>query len=388
MLLDYPSDGLAAIRTHFGAIFVSLELSRSNWLITSLSPGKGEKMSRHGVVAGDVAKLLEQFADLRRKAAARTGQSYPIVTIQEAGLDGFWLHRVLQQEGVESHVVDPASIATSRRRRQAKTDRLDGETLLRALLAYKRGEPRVCAMVVAPSPEEEDRRRLCRERRTLIAERITHVNRIKGLLFAQGVSDYKPLRRDRRARLEVLRTADGRALPLHLKMQIGRELDRLELLLDQTAAVEAEQDALLAETRKLAGRQDRPDAVTMLLALKGIGANFAAALWSEAFWRQFANRRQVAAYGGLAATPWRSGGIAREQGVSKAGNPRLRTTMIQLAWLWIRHQGQSALTRWFKTQSQRGRKTAIVALARKLLVALWKYVTHGVLIEGAVMKAA
>jgi transposase len=388
LLLDHPSDGPTAIRTHIGAIFVSLELSRSNWLVTSLSPGKGEKMSKHGVAAGDVAGLMKLFAELGRKAAARTGQSYPIITIQEAGLDGFWLHRVLQQEGVESHIVDPASIATPRRRRQAKTDRLDGETLLRALLAYKRGEPRVCAMVVAPSPEEEDRRRLCRERRALIAERITHVNRIKGLLFAQGISDYAPLRRDRRARLDALRTGDGRTLPLHLKMQIGRELDRLELLLDQIAAVEAEQDALLAETRKSAGPQDRPDPVTMLLALKGIGANFAAALWSEAFWRQFKNRRQVAAYGGLAATPWRSGGIAREQGVSKAGNPRLRTTMIQLAWLWIRHQSQSALTQWFKVQSQRGRKRAIVALARKLLVALWKYVTQGVLIEGAVIKTA
>jgi transposase len=153
MLLDHPSDGLTAIRTHIGAIFVSLELSRSNWLSTSLSPGKGEKMSKHSVTAGDVAGLMKLFAELRRKAEVRTGQSYPIITIQEAGLDGFWLHRVLQQEGIESHVVDPASIATPRRRRRAKTDRLDGETLLRALLAYKRGEPRVCAMVVAPSPE-------------------------------------------------------------------------------------------------------------------------------------------------------------------------------------------------------------------------------------------
>jgi transposase len=194
MLLDHPSDGPTAIRTQFGAIFVSLELSRSNWLITSLSPGRGEKMSRHSVVAGDVAGLMTLFADLRRKAAARTGQSYLIITIQEARLDGFWLHRVLQQEGIASHVVDPASIATPRRRRRAKTDRLDGETLLRALLAYKRGEPRVCAMVVAPSPEEEDRRRLCRERRTLIEERITHVNRIKGLLFAQCVGWVEPVK--------------------------------------------------------------------------------------------------------------------------------------------------------------------------------------------------
>ena len=388
MLHDHLSDGPAAIRTQFGAIFVSLELSRSNWLVTSLSPGKGEKMSKHSITAGDVAGLLKLFADLKRKAMARTGQSYPIITIQEAGLDGFWLHRALQQEGIESHVVDPASIATPRRRRRAKTDRLDGETLLRALLAYKRGEPRVCAMVVAPSPEEEDRRRLGRERRTLIDERIAHVNRIKGLLFAQGISGYAPLRRDRRARLEALRTGDGRALPSYLKTQISRELDRLELLLDQIKAVEAEQDALLAAAGKGAGEQAAPDPVTMLLALKGMGANFTAVLWSEAFYRQFSNRRQLAAYAGLAPTPWRSGSIEQEQGVSKAGNPRLRSTMIQLAWLWLRHQGQSALARWFKAHSQRGRKTAIVALARKLLVALWKYVTAGVVIEGAVMKSA
>jgi len=388
MLLDHPSDGPTAIRTQFGAIFVSLELSRSNWLITSLSPGRGEKMSRHSVVAGDVAGLMTLFAELRRKAAARTGRDFPIIVIQEAGLDGFWIHRVLQSEGIESHVVDAASILTSRRRRRAKTDRIDGETLVRTLMAFKRGEPRVCSMVVAPSPEEEDRRRLCRERRTLIEERITHVNRIKGLLFAQGICDYAPLRRDRRARLEALRTGDGRELPAHLKAQIGRELDRIELLLGQIKAVEAAQDALLAAARTPASEEAAPDPVTMLLALKGMGSNFAAVLWSEAFYRQFANRRQVAAYAGLAATPWQSGGIRHEQGVSKAGNSRLRTTMIQLAWLWIRHQPQSTLTRWFKQRSQQGRKRAIVALARKLLVALWKYVTQGVVIEGAVTKPA
>jgi transposase len=257
---------------------------------------------------------------------------------------------------------------------------------LRACLAYKRGEPRVCAMVVAPSPEEEDRRRLCRERRTMIEERITHVNRIKGLLFAQGISDYAPLRRDRRTRLAALRTGDGRELPSHLRAQIDRELDRIELLLEHIKTVEAAQDALLAATSNPTGQQAAPEPVAMLLALRGVGANFAAILWSEAFYRQFSNRRQVAAYAGLAATPWQSGGIRHEQGVSKAGNPRLRTTMIQFAWLWIRHQPQSALTRWFKERSQQGRKSAIVALARKLLVALWKYVTAGVVIEGAVMK--
>src|SRR5246127_1914848 len=235
-----------AIRSDLGAIFVSLELSRSTWLITSLSPCAGEKMSKHSGAAGDIGALLARFSEFKQKVFARTGKSFPIIVIQEAGLDGFWIHRVLQSEGTESHVVDPASIATSRRRRRAKTDKIDGEALLRALLAFKRGEPRVCAMVVAPSPDEEDRRRLCRERQTLLDERIVHTNRIKGLLFAQGIFDSAPPRRGRRKRLDGLRTGDGRPLPVHLKTQISRELDRLELLIDQIRSVEAEQEALLA----------------------------------------------------------------------------------------------------------------------------------------------
>jgi transposase len=366
-----------------------LELSRSTWLITSLSPCAGEKMSKHGVAAGDIGALLARFSEFKQKAFARTGKSFPIIVIQEAGLDGFWIHRVLQSEGIESHVVDPASIATSRRRRRAKTDRIDGEALLRALLAYKRGEPRVCAMVKAPTPEEEDRRRLSRERKTLIGERVEHVNRIKGLLFCQGVSDYEPLRRDRRQRLDELKTGDGRALPDHLKAQISRELDRLELLLEQINAVEAGQNTLFAAAKAEA---PTPAPVTMLLDIKGIGPEFASILWMEAFFRSFANRKQIAAYAGLAPTPWQSGAVNCEQGVSKSGNPRLRTTLIQLAWLWLRHQPQSALALWFKERVTRNggrfKKTTIVALARKLLVALWKYVTAGIVIEGAVMKAA
>ena len=194
-----PRPGQVAVQVSLAAIFVSLELSRSTWLITSLVPGGGDKMSKHSVRSGDIAGLLDHLTKLRDKAHARAGASFPIIAIQEAGLDGFWVHRVLERAGIESHVVDAASILTSRRRRRAKTDRIDGEALLRTLLAYKRGEPRVCTMVRAPSPEEEDRRRLCRERKTLVAERVAHVNRIKGLLFAQGISDYEPLRSDRRS---------------------------------------------------------------------------------------------------------------------------------------------------------------------------------------------
>ena len=185
MLSDHLKEP-TAIRVQFAAIFVSLELSRKTWLITSLSPGKGETMSKHGVAADDVAGLLARFAELKRKAAVRMGESYPIIVIQEAGLEGFWLHRVLQSEGIESHVVDPASIAAPRRRRRAKTDRLDGEALLRALLAFKRGEPRVCSMVIAPSVEEEDERRLCRERETLMASACATSTASRGFCMGKG----------------------------------------------------------------------------------------------------------------------------------------------------------------------------------------------------------
>ena len=374
----------AAIRVDLAAIFVSLELSRSKWLVTSISPGGSERMSRRVVAGGDIPGLLGHFADLQRKAKVQTGQGFAIISIQEAGLDGFWIHRILEREEIESYVVDPASIATSRRRRRAKTDRIDGEALVRALLAYKRGEPRVCAMLHVPTPEDEDRRRLVRERKALTNERIRHVNRVKGLLFNQGVSGYEPLRADRRKCLEALVTGDGRPIPSALKAQIGRELDRIELLVEQIKNVEQARDAMLVAV-------DGP-APAMLLALKGIGPEFAAVLWTEGLSRKFDNRRQVAAYAGLAPTPWQSGQIDQEQGVSKSGNPRLRSTLVQVAWLWVRHQPNSALSLWFKARivqnGGRQKKTTIVALARKLLVALWKYVNAGVVIEGAVLTAA
>jgi len=255
-----------AIRTDLGAIFVSMELSRTSWLLTSVSPGDGERMSKHAVRSGDVAGLRARFSLLKEKVRTRTGLAVSIIVIQEAGLDGFWIHRLLLCDGIESYVVDPASIATSRRRRRAKTDKIDGEALVRALLAYKRGEPRVCAMVRAPTPQEEDRRRICRERKTLTAERVEHVNRIKGLLFAQGIADYEPLLRKRRERLDELRTGDGRPLPQHLKAQVGRELDRLELVLQQMKSVEAERDA-----SPKASDKETPTPAAMLKRLKGIG---------------------------------------------------------------------------------------------------------------------
>lgn len=311
---------------------------------------------------------------------------YPLIVIQEAGLDGFWIHRALALEvDITSHVVDAASIAVSRRHRRAKTDRIDGETLVRTLMAWIRGEPRVCSMLRVPTIEEEDRRRIGRERTALVKERTLHTNRIKGLLFSVGVREYEPSRRDRRRCLEELRTGSGQPLPAHLKAMLVRELDRLELLIEQIKQVEAERDSLAATTASSV-----PQA--MLATIKGIGPEFASVLAGEGLFRHFDNRRQVAAYAGLAPSPWCSGSINREQGVSKAGNPRLRTAMVQAAWLWLRFQPTSALTRWFQERVSRaggrGKKIAIVALARKLLVAFWKFATGGVVIEGAIVAKA
>jgi transposase len=363
-------------------LFVSLELSRSTWVATSLVLGS-RKMSKHTLVGGDARKLLDLLARLKSRAEQRMAAPVKIVAIQEVGLDGFWIHRLLEANGVESHVVDPASIAVPRRHRRAKTDAIDGETLLRTLMAWQRGEPRVCAMTVPPSPSEEDRRRVSRERAMLLRERIRHTNRIRGLLFGQGITNYNPLHKNRRKRLEELRTGDGHPMLAHLKAEILREIDRLELVLRQISEVEAERDEMLRPAQA-------SSPVALLMRLKGIGAEFAGVLYLEGLFRHFENRRQLAAYAGLAPSPWKSGSVDHEQGISKAGNPRLRTTMIELAWMWVRYQPASALSCWFRQRvgSERGRirRISIVALARKLIIALFRYINHGEIPAGAVVK--
>jgi len=371
---------------HDATLYASLELSRSNWLVTSLAPGS-TKMSKHAIVGGDGASLLTMLTGLRTKAEQRAGRPVKIMVVHEAGLDGFWVHRLLSTNGIESHVVDPGSVAVPRRRRRAKTDAIDGETLLRTLLAWQRGEPRVCAMAVPPTPEQEDRRRLTRERAALMQERVRHVNRIKGLLAGQGITDYDPLHKGRQVRLNDLKTGDGRELPVRLKAELSRELIRIELVLQQIAEVEAERDATIRPAT-----ENCQSPVVLLAQLKGIGPQIGSVIYHEGLYRTFVNRREVASYAGLVPSPWRSGSIEREQGISKAGNPRLRHIMIELAWLWVRHQPESALSSWFRarvgTERGRIRRITIVALARKLLIALWRYVTQGEMPEGAALKAA
>jgi transposase len=375
-----------SIPTEAATVFVSLELSRARWLVTSLSPSKS-KISRHFVPGGNTAGLLRLLGKLCASARRHVNANVKIMCIQEIGFDGFWIHRALVANGIESHVVEAASIAVPRRHRRAKTDAIDGELLLRTLMAFKRKEPRVCAMVVVPTPDEEDRRRISRERKTMIKERIEHINRIKGLMACQGIVGFEPMRAKARERLDELRTGDARPIPERMKAEVRRELERLELLRKQIAEIEAERDALL---HPVAAAEPSPGA--QLLRLRGIGPEFASVLWHEGLYRRFANRRQLAAYAGLAPSPWRSGDLNKEQGISKSGNARLRTTMIEATWLWLRHQPNSALSLWFKNRVKadrgRHRRVAIVALARKLLIALWRFATYGEIPEGAALKLA
>jgi transposase len=389
----------ATVLEYDTALFMALELSRSTWLLAVSVPDR-DKISKYRINAGDSAALLNLLSRLRAEAERRCGKPVRTVSIYEAGLDGFWVHRLLEANGVESHVVDAASIAVNRRHRRAKTDRIDVEMLLRTLMGWARGERRICAMVHPPSPTQEDERRLTRERGTLVTERVRHVNRIKGLLATQGVFDFEPIRKNRRQCLEKLRRWDGQPLPSRLKTELLRELDRLELVMSQLAALEAERDSVLqADHAMAAGAAQEAISATaptgavgaQLLRLRGIGPEFASVLALEAFYRNFANRREIAAYSGLTPSPWKSGGIDVEQGISKAGNARLRKTMIQAAWMWLQHQPGSDLSRWFhqRVGDRRGkiRRITIVAVARKLLVALWRYVTQGLVPTGAELKA-
>ena len=370
---------------HNGTIFVALELSQNSWLVTMHSPDR-ERISRHKLAGGDHAELLAVIERVRQRAARALGSAPAVVSCYEAGYDGFWLHRLLTAAGITSHVFDPASIAVEQRGRRAKTDRIDGEQLLRTLMAHCRGEPRVVRIVRVPSPAQEDARRDTRERQRLAQEQTAHINRLKSLLRLVGVAVGNPRRRDWLSWLSAQRDWQGQAVPPHMLAEIRREHARLMLVREQLAALEKPpaQAQLTPAAAEMARRKEH------LLRLKSLGPAFSATLTNEVFYKDFDNRRQVASYVGLVPSPWQSGGSSREQGISKAGNPRARQATIELAWLWVRHQPDSALTQWFLMRianaSKRLKRIAIVALARKLIVALWRYVTTGLVPDGAVLK--
>jgi transposase len=283
--------------------------------------------------------------------------------------DGFWLHRQLSAHGIRNYVIDRASLQVDRRARRVKTDRIDTERLLRSLLAYLRGEPKVWSVVRVPSVAEEDARRLHRERDRLVSERVQHVNRIKGLCALQGIYDYNPLRPQAMARLEQLRTTQGGALPPRLKSEIKRELPRLKLVVEMIATLEAERNALVEDQ---ASRHPNAKKIQTLHKLKAIGPEFAAVLVGEIFQRDFNNRRQLASYVGFAPSPFQSGKVAHEQGISKAGNRKGRAIGIELAWRWLRYQPGSDLSVWF-------RKRVGTTKGRIRRIAIWHASSRGAL---------
>jgi transposase len=366
-----------------GTIFIAIELSQKSWLVTLHSPDR-DRISRHTLEGGDHAGLLALIGKVRSRAEQKSGSPLRIASCYEAGYDGFWLHRLLLAAGIENFVFDAASIPVEQRGRRAKTDRIDGELLLRSLMAHLRGEPRVVRIVKVPSVEQEDARRASRERERLVKEQTAHTNRIKALLRLHGMEVGYPRRRDWLKWLEQQRDWQGQPLSPHLLAEVKREHARLMLVRQQLAALE-QADAAAPIPKAMTERRDQ------LQRLKALGPSFATTLTSELFYKDFDNRRQVAAYCGLPPSPWRSGGIDREQGISKAGNRRARVKAIELAWLWRRHQPESELSRWFNTRTanagKRARRIAIVALARKLMVALWRYLTTGLVPAGATMKA-
>jgi transposase len=374
----------APAASDYATVHLAWELSKAKWKLGVLLPG-AQQMSEFTIEGGDLAAVEARLASIRAKAA-ESGLPVRILSCYEAGFEGHWFHRWLESRGVVSYEVDPSSIEVNRRARRAKTDHIDLARIMRSFLAHLRGEPLACSMVHAPSPEEEDDKRLNRERERLLKERTAHTNRIKGLLHAQGIRDAKPLGRDFPKRLAETRTGDGRALPPRLAAEIAREHERLILVDRQIAATEAEtkRECAAAAPGSAAAK------VTQLAQLKGIAVIGAQVLVKEAFYRRFANRRQVGGSFGLVGTPFASGDKERDQGISKAGNRRARVAAIELAWRWIVWQPDSALTRWFKARvgdrKGRVRRIAIVALARKLMVALWRYLETSVIPDGAVLS--
>ena len=374
-------------------IFAAIELSSTAWVVAIHSPTKN-KISIARITSGDVDRLIDVLERSRALACTTGTPAVQIHTCYEAGYDGFWLHRLLVSKGIHNQVLDSASIQVSRRRRNAKTDRIDAESLVRVLMALHRGETKVCSVVHVPSPEEEDVKRLHRSRATLVNERVRHVNRIKGLLKLQGVHHIEPNRKGWTSSLRDLHAQDGSPFPPHLLQEIKREAKLLAVVRELLREVCADIEQLVSVTANRAHRNRQKASphpiATRLMQVRGIGPTFASVLATEVFYRQFANRRAVASYVGLTPTPYSSGSMDRDQGISKAGNARARRYAVELAWLWLRNQPTSKLTAWFKERvtiaKGRVRRIAIVALARKLIVALWRYLETGLVPDGAMLK--
>jgi transposase len=362
-------------------MFMALELSAAKWKVGT-TVGVGQKPRERTVDAADLEALSEEITKAKRRFDLPLDAR--VVSCYEAGRDGFWLHRWLTKQGVQNVVIDPASVHVDRRKKKAKTDRLDLGKLLRTLIRWHDGEAKAWSVVQVPSVKDEDDRQLHRELQTLKSEKTRHTNRIKSLLVSQGVK--LAIRRDFVDSLRQCRLWDGSPLPEHLVDRLEREYRRLETVRQQILQLEAQRrEALKAST------DEKVEKARQMKRLHGIGVNSSWLFVMEFFgWRQFENRRQVGSLAGLTPTPHESGAMSRELGIDKAGNARIRTMAIEIAWSWLRFQPKSELSLWFQRRfgngGKRARRIGIVALARRLLVALWRFVDHGVVPAGAVLS--
>jgi transposase len=367
--------------TSAGTLFVSFELSDKNWKL-GFTTGHGQKPRERTVTARDQKRVLDEIAQAKRRFGLP--ETAPVVSCYEAGREGFWLHRFLEAHGMTNHVVDSSAIEVSRRQRRAKSDGLDVRKLLSMLIRYHEGERQVWQVVNVPSVEAEDQRHLHRDLETLKRERASTTARIKGLLSSQGIQVTSLTKLPEQ--LDALRLWDGSPIPPGLRQRMLRVYAQYTFLSEQIAAVEAER-----RTQLQASTDARIEKVRQLMQLKGIGINGAWLLVMEFFgWRAFKNRREVGGLAGFTPTPYQSGESAREQGISQSGNRHVRWMTTELAWSWLRYQPESALSVWFRERfgsgGKRLRRIGIVAVARKLLIALWRFLETGVLPEGAVLK--
>jgi transposase len=363
-------------------LYLAFELGNKEWKL-GFTVGFGQRPRERTVLAGDLAGVKREIERAKRRFGL-SGEAR-VLSCYEAGRDGFWLHRYLVHVGVRDLVVDSSSIEVNRRAKRAKTDKMDLGKLLTMLMRYDHGERKVWSVVRVPTVEQEDSRQLHRDLEALRGERTRHINRIKGLLASYGVR----MRVDRGflGRLEIKRLWDGRPVPLGLKKRLVREYERLEMVKGQIKQVEAERADLVKSAES-----PEVEMVRQLLTLRGIGINSSWLYVMEFFgWREFRNRREVGALAGLTPTPHQSGDEAWERGISKAGNRHIRSMAIQIAWSWLRWQPDSKLSRWYQERFSAGsgrlRRIGIVALARKLVIDLWRYLQDGVIPEGAQLKA-
>jgi transposase len=364
-------------------LFLAFELGASEWKL-GMTVGLGQKPRRRTVPARNLEKLEGEIGAAKKRF--RLSENALVVSCYEAGRDGFWIHRYLEKSGIRNVVVDSSSIEVNRKSRRAKTDQLDVQKLLTMLIRYEYGERKVWSVVRVPSVEEEDQRQLHRELRTLNKEKNRATNRIRGLLASQGIRPPTVMDLSDTG-LSTIRLWDGAKLPAGLMGRLKREWDHVLFLKRQIRDLEVQRRGELKQSEN-----PGVEKVKQLAQLRGIGAHGGWVLVQEFFgWRKFQNGREVGSLAGLTPTPYQSGESRREQGISKAGNRYVRGIVIELAWSWLRYQPDSKLSRWylkrFADAGMRARKVGIVAVARRLLIDLWRFLETGVIPEGAELKA-